>query len=177
MLRALTLAILLAPSLVAQAADIPSHTTPYAGMEARHIKALSTKQIEDLSAGRGMGLALAAELNNYPGPLHTLEQAQALGLDAAQQEELNRLKNDMLRSAMELGQRIIRAEETLNQLFAEGKAEAKILRQQALAIGQLTGELRHVHLVTHIATRDLLRPEQIALYNHLRGYGHSKHKE
>jgi hypothetical protein len=176
MLRALALAILLAPSL-AQATDTPSHTAPYAGMEARHIKALSTKQIEDLSAGRGMGLALAAELNNYPGPLHTLEQAQALGLDAAQQEEINRLKNDMLRSAMELGQRIIRAEEALNQLFAEGRAEPGILHQQILAISQLTGELRHVHLVTHIATRDLLRPEQIALYKHLRGYGHSQHKE
>lgn len=36
--------------------------TPYAGMQTRSIKALSDQQIADLRAGRGMGLALAAEL-------------------------------------------------------------------------------------------------------------------
>ncbi|MBW5435799.1 hypothetical protein FXB41_13685 [Bradyrhizobium canariense] len=46
---------------------------PYAGLEHRPIKALSHQQIEDLRAGRGMGLALAAELNGYPGPSHVLE--------------------------------------------------------------------------------------------------------
>ena len=39
---------------------------PYAGFEARTIKALSDQQLADLRAGRGMGLALAAELNGYP---------------------------------------------------------------------------------------------------------------
>lgn len=42
--------------------------TPYAGMQSRPIKALSDKQVSDLRAGRGMGLALAAELNGYLGP-------------------------------------------------------------------------------------------------------------
>jgi hypothetical protein len=37
--------------------------TPYAGMQTRPIKALSEQQISDLNAGRGMGLAMAAELN------------------------------------------------------------------------------------------------------------------
>jgi hypothetical protein len=32
----------------------------------RSIKALSDQQVSDLRAGRGMGLALAAELNGYP---------------------------------------------------------------------------------------------------------------
>ncbi|WP_271518420.1 hypothetical protein [Bradyrhizobium sp. CCBAU 53380] len=40
--------------------------TPYAGMQSRGIKALSDQQISDLRAGRGMGLALAAELNAIP---------------------------------------------------------------------------------------------------------------
>ncbi len=40
-----------------------SAQTPYAGMQTRQIKALSEQQIADLGAGRGMGLALAAELN------------------------------------------------------------------------------------------------------------------
>ena len=58
--------------------------TPYAGMQARPIKALSDQQIADLKAGRGMGLALAAELNGYPGPLHVLELADKLDLSAEQ---------------------------------------------------------------------------------------------
>src|SRR4051812_36526408 len=46
---------------------------PYAGLEQRPIKALSQQQADDLRTGRGMGLALAAELNGYPGPSHVLE--------------------------------------------------------------------------------------------------------
>ncbi|HEY0442316.1 MAG TPA: hypothetical protein VGD36_19780, partial [Xanthobacteraceae bacterium] len=55
--------------LLALAAPAAAQTQqPYAGLEARPVKALS-EQIADLRAGRGMGLALAAELNGYPGPL------------------------------------------------------------------------------------------------------------
>jgi hypothetical protein len=46
---------------------------PYAGLQNRSIKTLSDQQIADLNAGRGMGLALAAKLNGYPGPLHAIE--------------------------------------------------------------------------------------------------------
>jgi hypothetical protein len=42
--------------------------TPYAGLQARQNKSLSEQQVADLEAGRGMGMALAAELNGYPGP-------------------------------------------------------------------------------------------------------------
>ena len=38
--------------------------------------------VADLKAGRGMGLALAAELNGYPGPSHVLELADKLKLSA-----------------------------------------------------------------------------------------------
>ena len=58
--------------------------TPYAGMQSRPIKALSDQQVSDLRAGRGMGLALAAELNGYPGPSHVLEFADQLELSAEQ---------------------------------------------------------------------------------------------
>src|SRR3954447_9774092 len=52
---------------------------PYSGMQSRSIKALSDQQLADLKAGRGMGLALAAELNGYPGPSHLLELSEKLG--------------------------------------------------------------------------------------------------
>jgi len=42
--------------------------TPYAGLETREIKALSPEEVEELLAGEGLGYALAAELNRYPGP-------------------------------------------------------------------------------------------------------------
>ncbi len=45
---------------------------PYAEMKDRAIKALSEQQIADLKGGKGMGLALPAELNGYPGPMHVL---------------------------------------------------------------------------------------------------------
>ena len=55
-------------------------TSPYAGQEQRAIKALSDEEIRDLLDARGMGLAKAAELNSYPGPLHVLQLANELGL-------------------------------------------------------------------------------------------------
>jgi hypothetical protein len=59
------------PLIIGQTAAQSSR--PYAGMQARAIKALSAEQIADLKAGRGLSLALAAELNGYPGPRHVLE--------------------------------------------------------------------------------------------------------
>jgi hypothetical protein len=67
---------------VLSGAALAQSQQPYAGLEARSIKALSQQQIDDLKAGRGMGLALAAELNGYPGPMHVLELADALHLSA-----------------------------------------------------------------------------------------------
>src|SRR5205814_497687 len=57
---------------------------PYAGLQTRPIKALSEQQIADLRTGRGMSLALAAELNGYPGPRHVLELADQLDLSSQQ---------------------------------------------------------------------------------------------
>ena len=60
------MALMTTPAL-AQHQHGQHHQTPYAGMQQREVKALSEQQIADLKAGRGMGLALAAELNGYPG--------------------------------------------------------------------------------------------------------------
>ena len=56
-----TLAASIGLSLLASAASAQS---PYAGMQSRPIKALSEQQIADLKTGRGMGLALTAELKS-----------------------------------------------------------------------------------------------------------------
>jgi hypothetical protein len=76
---------------------------PYAGWQEREIKALSAEQIDDLRNGRGMGLALAAELNGYPGPRHVLDLAGQLDLTAEQRAEAQRLLDEMQAQAIVLG--------------------------------------------------------------------------
>lgn len=79
--RALVCLVLVLP-LVASAQH-QGHS-PYAGMAGREIKSLSAEDIEDLRAGRGWGLALAAELNGVPGPAHLLELRAEIGLSPEQ---------------------------------------------------------------------------------------------
>jgi hypothetical protein len=74
----------LAVGLVALLSGTSLAQSPYAGMQTRPIKALSAEQVADLKAGRGMGLAMAAELNGYPGPAHVLELADKLDLSDQQ---------------------------------------------------------------------------------------------
>jgi hypothetical protein len=65
--------------------------SPYIGFETRPIKSLSDQQVGDLRAGRGMGLALAAELNGYPGPAHVMELAGSLELTEGQRTRVEAL--------------------------------------------------------------------------------------
>jgi hypothetical protein len=65
-------------------ADAPP--TPYAGQQTRAIKALSDDDIASLLKGEGMGMAKAAELNGYPGPIHVLALAPQLKLTEPQRQ-------------------------------------------------------------------------------------------
>ena len=92
--------------------------SPYAGLQNRSVKALSDQQLADLRAGQGMGLALVAELNGYPGPVHVLELADALGLTPEQQERVRGLREAMTAEVVPLGERLIAEEATLDRKFA-----------------------------------------------------------
>lgn len=161
----LSLAIVLTAS-----AAMAQHHQSYAGQQSRGIKALSERETADLLAGRGMGLAKVAELNSYPGPMHALEMAPALGLDAAQVAALEDQKRRMAAAAIALGQQIVAAERDFDRLFAEGRIEAATLRARSIEIGRLQSELRAVHLATHLETRAVLSDAQVRRYNELRGY-------
>src|SRR5437879_13872987 len=89
--------------------------TPYAGMQARSIKALSEQQVADLQAGRGMGFALAAELNGYPGPSHVLELADKLDLSADQRAGVQQLFDSMKPEALPLGAKPIAQDTQLDR--------------------------------------------------------------
>src|SRR5437016_7821449 len=109
MLAACTLAV---PVL----ANTPS---PYAGQQARSIKALSAEDIAGLLKGEGMGLAKAAELNGYPGPAHVLALAKQLKLGEAQRRQIQAIFDRMHADAVALGADIVERERTLDRQFAE----------------------------------------------------------
>src|SRR6266436_3691578 len=107
---------------------------PYAGLEGRPIKALSEQQISDLRAGRGMGLALAAELNGYPGPMHVLELADSLALSDQQRAKMQDLFAAMRAEAIPLGDRLIAQEAELDRQFADKTISPASLADSMAAI-------------------------------------------
>jgi hypothetical protein len=144
--------------------------SPYAGQQTREIKALSSDDVADLLAGRGMGLAKAGELNGYPGPAHVLELADELGLDADQRRAIGEIRARMTAAAKPLGAEILRRERDLDGQFAGGSITEPQLATVTAAIADLEGRLRATHLSAHLATKALLTSAQIARYQQLRGY-------
>jgi hypothetical protein len=162
----LIIGIALALPAFAQAAS-PS---PYAGQETREIKALSPSEQADLLAGKGMGLAKAAELNGYPGPAHVLELASQLGLSAEQLAMTRALFTSMEQRAKELGRQLVAAEQSLDTLFASKQVSPTQLEQSLAKIGNLQAKVRAAHLVAHLEQARILSAEQNATYARLRGY-------
>ena len=169
-LRILFLLILIPGTAVAQQHQHGPMPTPYAGMQQRTVKALSEQQITDLQAGRGMGLAMAAELNGYPGPSHALELADELQLTAEQRFKLQQLFESMKAEATVAGEKLIASESMLDQQFAERVITAASLEALTAQIGKMQGTLRAVHLKYHLTTAKLLSVEQRQRYADLRGY-------
>lgn len=143
---------------------------PYAGLQQRSVKSLSDQQLADLHAGRGMSMALPAELNGYPGPSHTLELAQPLALTPQQRARTEALFARMQQEARAAGADWIDAETALDRLFSERAATPETLRAATTAAAQAQGRLRETHLRYHLAMLDVLTPAQVEAYNRLRGY-------
>lgn len=143
---------------------------PYAGMESRPVKALSDQQVTDLRAGRGMGLALAAELNGYPGPSHVLDLADRLGLRAEQRTKVQEMLTAMKSETTPIGNRLIEEESALDRQFATRTISPDSLRLATAAIAKTQGELREAHLKYHLLTAATLDSSQLAKYAELRGY-------
>lgn len=139
---------------------------PYAGMQGHEVKALSPSEIDDLRAGRGMGMALPAELNRYPGPMHVLELADPLRLSPEQRRRMEALVEAIRAETRPLGEELIAAEAALDRLFATPAA----VTEASGASGAAQGALRAAHLRYHLQAREALTPEQIGRYEELRGY-------
>jgi Spy/CpxP family protein refolding chaperone len=166
-MAAFSMALLAGPAAAATGAG------PYAGQEQREIKALSANEIQDYLAGKGMGLAKAAELNHYPGPAHVLELAVKLGLSDEQVTHTRNIFTAMQKDAMRHGRALVDKERELDRLFASGAIDPDKLRATLADIARLQAELRRVHLQAHLDQRLVLTDEQVRRYDTLRGYGSS----
>lgn len=164
------LTVLLAVTLSGRAAAQAEHHSPYANLQNREIKALSAEDVQALETGQGMGLALAGELNGYPGPRHVLELKGELALTAAQESAVGKIRDAMSSSAIEVGRRIVALERELDRAFAGKAITPERLASLTSEIGALQGRLRAIHLQAHLEVSAVLTPEQRSRYNHLRGY-------
>jgi len=174
MLRASVAVLVATVSVVSVAA---AQRSPYAGREAQAIKALTPDEIRAYLAGEGMGFALPAELNGYPGPRHVLELADSLGLTPERRTRVQEIYDEMHAAAVRLGESVVAAEAGLDSSFASGRASATDLETRLTQIADLQGQiadlqgqLRFVHLSAHLRMMTVLSREQIEAYQRLRGY-------
>ncbi len=174
MFRRQPLVLLASASVALRLAAASAQHSPYAGEQGRDINALSGREVADLLAGRGMGVARAAELNGYPGPMHVLELRGRLGLSPEQEAAVRASFARMEAAAKPLGAALVEHERALDRAFAGGAADMEAVRSMIAAIDSLQGRLRGVHLVAHVETRAVLTGDQARAYDALRGYSHSE---
>jgi uncharacterized protein (DUF305 family)/Spy/CpxP family protein refolding chaperone len=149
---------------------VSAAASPYVAQLDSPVRGLSAQEVDDLRAGRGMGFARMAELNNYPGPRHVLDLQEELKLSAEQQASIEAIFSAMQTEAQALGEQILTQEEQLSAAFVSGVVDEATLQQQVMTLAELYGQLRMTHLRAHLQVTPLLTPEQITTYNQLRGY-------
>jgi Spy/CpxP family protein refolding chaperone len=121
-----------------------------------------------LERGEGAGAALYADINGYPSPKHVIDMADELNLSEQQLKDVQSIFDDMAESARAKGEEIIAREQEYHTMFKAGKATEAGARKLAVEIGRLRGELRAVHMIAHIQTKDVLTNDQIARYTKAR---------
>ena len=164
----LALSLMLASPASAQ--DDSAARSLYAGEQDRAIASLSSEDLAELARGGGWGLARAAELNGVPGPAHLLELAGEIGLDAAQVETIEAIRDEMRTEAIAAGARFVAAEAALDAAFADGAPDEEALARLVAEAATARGDLRLVHLRAHLRTAPVLMPTQVERYAVLRGY-------
>jgi Spy/CpxP family protein refolding chaperone len=142
----------------------------YSGLERREIKALSPEQVQQYLSGAGMGHAMPAELNRFPGPMHVLELAHKLSLTPEQRARTEALMGEHKAEARAIGARRIEAEQAIESMFRSGTVEEQALQKLVATSAVLEGQYRLAHLETHRRMRALLTEEQVSRYVALRGY-------
>ncbi|MFB6181756.1 MAG: hypothetical protein ABEJ24_02560 [Candidatus Magasanikbacteria bacterium] len=153
----------------------PDYKSPYIGQENRDIKALPPEDIEGLKRGSGTpfgGMAKPAELNGVPGPKHLLDMIEAGKLDVSkeQKNKIESVYKRMKENAIKKGEKIITKEEKIDNGFEKRSIEQEELKDKIKTSANLYGDLRFIHLKTHLEMLDILNEKQVEKYNKLRGY-------
>jgi hypothetical protein len=169
-LGALALQVTTVESWPLQAQTAHPTPGPYAGQQHSSIPGLTEAEIASYRDARGMGLARPADINGYPGPLHVLEQADALGLSNDQRSAVQALYDQMRSEASGIGNEFLAQYGALELAFRDGTITPEVLSGRTGEIGRIEGELRATHLKYHLATRAILTTDQIGAYMRLRGY-------
>jgi Spy/CpxP family protein refolding chaperone len=118
--------------------------------------------------GRGFGMAFTADQQGYPGPLHVLELKDRLGLSAEQEAKARAMMHAMFSESRPKGAALLDAEARLRKLFADGTPSEAAVRAAAAEVERARREVRLVHLLTHLKTRDLLTEKQRRIYHEAR---------
>ena len=140
-----------------------------AGRGHHHAAEACTAEFEQVIAtGRGFGMAFAADQNGYPGPLHVLELRERLKLTADQVAKMEALMRGMFDESRPKSARLLAAEAKLRRLFADGKADDGMVRAAVADVERARSDVRLVHLLAHLRTRDLLTEEQRRAYHEAR---------
>jgi Spy/CpxP family protein refolding chaperone len=137
----------------------------------RAAQACATEFEQVVGAGRGFGMAFAADQNGYPGPMHVLELKDRLKLSAEQEAKMQHLMHAMFAESKPKSARLLEAEGTLRRLFAGATADDAAVRAAVEAVERARRDVRLVHLLTHLKTRDLLTEEQRRTYHEARWGG------
>src|SRR3989442_10201178 len=134
-------------------------------------QACATEFEKVIGDGRGFGMAFAAEQNGYPGPMHVLELKERLGLTADQATKVRALLHAMFVESKPKSARLLEAEARLRRLFADVAADDASVRAAVADVERARSEVRLVHLLTHLKTRDLLTEAQRRIYQDARWGG------
>ncbi len=118
--------------------------------------------------GRGFGMGFAADQKGYPGPMHALDLKERLGLTAEQTAKAQALVHAMFAESRPKSAPLLEAEAKLAKLFAAGTAGEAAVRAAVAEVERARTEVRLVHLLTHLKTRDLLTDAQRRAYHEAR---------
>ena len=124
-------------------------------------------------SGRGFGMAFAADQNGYPGPMHALELKDVLKLTPDQEARLRVLMAGMFAESRPKSAILLEAEDRLRRVFAGGRASEEDVRAATAGVERARTDVRLIHLLTHLRTRDILTEEQRRLY-HAERWGASR---
>ena len=127
---------------------------------------------KNIGEGRGFGMAFVADQQGYPGPLHVLELKDRLKLTPEQEARAQALLAAMFAESRPKSERLLEAERKLGSVFTEGKADEASIRAAVAEVERARSDVRLVHLMFHLKTRDLLTDEQRRLYHEARWSGH-----